>query len=477
LSTTSPGGTNPNLNPNPVPIASSRRWRLSRRYFLCGLGASIGLPVLVSLRPRTRFASRAVPRGGVGTTPSGAPLRAAFVYVPNGAIPAAWWPTGEGTNFQLGRTLQPLEPVKRSIQVLGGLDHHTADAGPDGPGEHARANGTFLTGVRLNKSATDIRAGVSIDQVIAREIGSLTRFASLELGCDAVRKTAACDSGYSCAYSYNLSWSSPTTPVAPEVNPRLVFERLFGTGAAGERQANLERRRQEQQSLLDFVLEDARSMRKRLNLDDQDKLDQYLTSVREIETRIERAEQFGAAQDPNVETPAGIPANYTQYVGLMYDMLLLAFQTDCTRVATFLVNHEGSNLSFDHLGISEGHHDLSHHQDRPETIEKVAKIDLWYMEQFARFLNKLDATKDADGHSLLHNSMIVYGSGCADGNNHTHTNLPFLLAGAGGGTLTPGRHVKFGSKPATNLYLDIADRLGVAGLERFGDSTARLGNV
>jgi hypothetical protein len=404
-------------------------------------------------------------------------MRAAFVYVPNGAIAEAWTPKGEGTTFELSRTLQPLAPTKGLIQVLGGLDHHTADQGNDGAGEHARANGTFLTGVRLKKSATDIRAGISIDQVMARQIGPLTRFPSLELGCDAVRRTAACDSGYSCAYQYNLSWSSPTTPVSPESNPRLVFERLFGSGSTGERQANLERRRCEQRSLLDFVLEDARSMQKRLNPEDQGKLDQYLSSVREIETRIETAEKFGTVQDPSVPTPAGIPADFAQYVQLMYDMLVLAFQTDSTRVATFLVNHEGSNLSFDHIGISEGHHDLSHHQHLPDRVEKVARIDLWYVEQFARFLQKLDATQDTDGNSLLFNSMIVYGSGCSDGNSHSHTDLPFLLAGAGGGSLAPGRHVKFGSKPATNLYLDIADRIGVLGLEQFGDSTGRLGNI
>ena len=304
-------------------IVAPRGLRISRRHFLRGLGVAVALPVLASLRPTARFASRALPIGGLGTTPTGAPLRAAFVYVPNGAIPAAWWPTGEGSNFQLSRSLQPLAAdqgpdsgARRPGPSDGGLEARWI-----GAGEHARANGTFLTGVRLKKSATDIHAGISIDQVLARQIGPLTRFASLELGCDAVRKTAACDSGYSCAYQYNLSWSSPTTPVTPESNPRLVFERLFGTGAHGERQANLQRRRLEQRSLLDFVLEDARSMQKRLNPQDQDKLDQYLSSVREIETRIERAEQFGAVQDPGVATPAGIPADYTQYVQLMYDML------------------------------------------------------------------------------------------------------------------------------------------------------------
>jgi Protein of unknown function (DUF1552) len=472
MSPTSPGGADPIIPPP--------GGRLSRRYFLSGVGAAVALPILASLRPTSRFASRVSAVGGAGATATSAPLRAAFVYVPNGAIPAAWWPKGEGTNFQLSRTLQPLEPVKGLVQVLGGLDHQTATSGPDGvdgSGEHARANGTFLTGVRIKKSATDIHAGISIDQIMARQIGSRTRFPSLELGCDSVRKTAACDSGYSCAYQYNLSWSSPTTPMAPESNPRLVFERLFGTGAPGERQAVLQRRRQEQRSLLDSVLEDARSMHKRLNPQDRDKLDQYLSGVREVEKRIEGAERLGTVQDPGVETPAGIPPDYTQYVQLMYDMLFLAFQTDSTRVATFLVTHEGSNLSFDHIGISEGHHDLSHHQNHPDRVEKVAKIDLWYVQQFARFLEKLDATNDADGNSLLFNSMIVYGSGCSDGDAHSHANLPFLLAGAGGGTLTPGRYINFGSKPATNLFLDMADRLGVQGLERFGDSTGRLGNV
>lgn len=462
------------------PADSPFRGRITRRHLLTGIGAAVALPVLASLRPTSRFASRAVPVGGLGSTRTGAPLRAAFVYVPNGAIPAAWTPQGEGTTFQLSRTLRPLEPIKGMIQVLGGLDHQAADSGPggvDGSGEHARANGTFLTGVRLKKSATDIRAGISIDQVLASQVGPLTRFASLELGCDSVRKTGACDSGYSCAYQYNLSWSSPTTPLTPESNPRLVFERLFGAGSPGERRANLRRRRQEQRSLLDFVLEDARSMQRRLNPGDQHKLDQYLTSVRAIETSIERAERLGPVEDGGVETPAGVPSDYTQYVQLMYDMLFLAFQTDSTRVASFLVTHEGSNRSFDHIGVSEGHHDLSHHQNRPDWVEKVAKIDLWYVQQFARFLEKMEASKDDDGNSLLFNSMIVYGSGCSDGNSHLHTNLPLVLAGGGGGTLMPGRHVNYGSKPATNLFLDIADRLGVKGLERFGDSTGRLGGI
>ncbi len=265
--------------------------------------------------------------------------------------------------------------------------------------------------------------------------------------------------------------------MTPEANPRLVFERLFGTGAPGDRKANLERRRHEQRSILDFVLDDARSMQRRLNPQDQSKLDQYLTSVREIETRIEKSERFGDAADPRVETPMGVPSDYAEYLQLMYDLLVLVFQTDSTRVATLLLAHDGSNRSFEHIGISEGHHDLTHHRNRADWIQKVAEIDLWYVQKFARFLDKLQETKDVDGHSLLHNAMILYGSGNADGNRHTHDNLPLVLAGGGGGTLKPGRYVKHGSKPTTNLFLGLADRLGMTGLERFGDSTGRLGDI
>lgn len=458
-------------------LGSSRRAGFDRRHFLRGLGACVALPLLESLRPVRLLAAAPASGESLAVTATGAPLRTAFIFFPNGAIPSAWWPEGSGTDFRLSRTLEPLEKSKGFVQILGGMDHKTAEPGPDGAGDHARGNGTFLTGVRLNKSATHVRAGISIDQVIARQIGHLTRFPSLELTCDVERKAVACDSGYACAYQYNISWSSATTPMPPEANPRQVFERLFGAGAPGERQANLQRRQQEERSVLDFVLEDARSMQRRLDVADRRKLDQYLTSVREIETRIQKAERFGAVKDPAVETPNGIPADYGEHVQLIYDLILLAFQTDSTRVATLLLAHDGSNRSFDQIGISEGHHDLTHHQNRKEWIEKVADIDRWYVRQFAKFLEKLHQTKDVDGNSLLHNSMIVYGSGNADANRHTHTNLPLVLAGAGGGTLTPGRYVKHGSKPMTNLFLSMAQRLGLRELKRFGDSTGQLENV
>ena len=457
--------------------AAQRHAGFSRRHFLRGLGACLALPAFESLAPVKLLAAATTPAGKLATTATGAPLRTAFLYFPNGAIQPAWWPTSEGADFGLSRTLQPLESVRQHIQVIGGLEHLNATAGSDGGGDHARANGTFLTGVRMKKSASDVRAGISIDQVMARAVGHLTRLPSLELTCDAGRNSGACDSGYSCAYQYNVSWSSPTTPMTPEANPRQVFERLFGAGATGERTENLKRRRAEQRSILDFIVEDARDLQRRLNPHDQDKLDQYLTGVRELESRIQRAEKFGDPKDPAQSTPLGIPQTYAEHIQIMFDTLLLAFQTDSTRVATMLLAHDGSNRSFAEIGIPEGHHDLSHHFDNAEKIQKISDIDVWYVKQLAKFLEKLRDTKDVDGSSLLQNSMIVYGSGNADGNRHSHTNLPIVLAGGGGGTLSPGRFVKHGSKPATNLFLSLADRMGVKSQERFGDSSGRLANI
>lgn len=468
--------TNPN-SANPVRHrAAERHVSLSRRHFLRGLGASIALPTFASLAPSGALPLLAA-AAPLATTASGAPLRTAFVFFPNGAIPSTWWPKDDASTLQFGATLQPLEGHRQQLQLLGGLDHRAAEPGADGGGDHARGNGVFLTGVRLKKSATDIRAGTSIDQVIAREVGHLTRFPSLELTGDTGRYSGACDSGYACAYQHNLSWSSPTTPMAAEANPRLVFERLFGGGAPGERAASLDRRQREQRSVLDFILDDAKSMQGRLNGADRDKLDQYLTGIREIETRIARAEQFGKPRDPGIETPPGIPTDYGEHLQLMFDMLVLAFQTDSTRIATMLLAHDGSNRSFAHIGIPEGHHDLSHHFNDPEKIRKVADIDRWYAQQFARFLDKMESTRDVDGNSLLHNSMIVYGGGNADANRHTHSNLPVVLAGAGGGTLSPGRYQKHRGKPMSNLFLSLADRMGVPSLKQFGDSTGRLDSV
>lgn len=458
---------------SPEHRAAERRFSFSRRQFLRGLGACIALPAFESLLPRSLLAAE--PASGLASTATGAPLRAAFIYFPNGAIPSAWWPEGEQLEFN--RTLQPLADCRDELQLLGGLDHLNATAGPDGAGDHARANGTFLTGVRVKKTATDIRAGTSIDQIMARHVGHLTRYASLELTCDAGHNSGACDSGYSCAYQYNLSWSSPTTPLTPEANPRLVFERLFGAGPPEARAAHLQQRLEQQRSILDFVVQDAREMQRRLNGRDRDKLDQYLTAVRELEQRIRKAGQLGKARQPNTPAPEGVPSDYGEHVQLMFDMLTLAFQTDSTRVATLLLAHDGSNRPFSEIGIPEGHHELSHHFDDPEKIRKVAEIDLWYVKQFAKFIQKLRETRDPDGNSLLHNSMILYGGGNADGNRHTHSNLPIILAGSGGGSLRQGRYTRHGSRPATNLFLAMADKMRIQGLTQFGDSTGQLEDV
>jgi hypothetical protein len=466
------------MSSTPIRNAAQERFAaFTRRQFLRGLGACVALPALESLWPaRAMAAQTGAP--GLAATASGAPMRFGVVYFPNGAIQPTWWPKGEGSNFELSETMAPLQALKSQIQILGGMDQINATPGPDGAGDHARASGTFLTGVRVKKTAgADIHAGISIDQVMASKVGHLTRYPSLELTCDSVRKSGNCDSGYSCAYQYNLSWRSPTTPVAPEPNPRLLFERLFGSGNHGERIESLKRRQQEQRSILDFVMDETHSLERQLNYRDKQKLDEYLVSVREIEQRIQKSERFGKLVDPTMATPDGIPAGFEEYVEIMFDMMVVAFQTDSTRVATFLLANEGSNRPFPEIGIAEGHHSLTHHMNKKDMIDKVAQIDLWYMKHFARFLEKMEQTKDVDGSSLLHNSMIVYGSGNADGNRHTHTNLPLILAGAGGGSLTAGRFAKFDSVPMSNLLLSLADRMGARGVERLGDSTGRVGSI
>ena len=446
-------------------LAAERHSSLNRRHFLRGIGACLALPA---------FESNAV------AAPSGnaAPIRMAFLQVPNGTIPSAWWPDGDHrSDLKLSPTLQPLENVRHQLQVISGLDDLSADPGPDGGGDHARAGGTFLTGVRIKKTAgSDIHAGISIDQVVANQIGHLTRFPSLELTCDSVRKSGNCDSGYSCAYEYNMAWKSATQPLTPDPNPRFVFERLFGAGSPSERVGNLKRRQAEQQSILDFIMEDANAVQRKLGGRDREKMDQYLTCVREIEQRIEKAERMPVA-NPDTEAPAGIPTSYEDHIALMFDMLLLAFQADSTRIATMLLAGEGSNRTFTEIGLTEGHHGLTHHRNNQDMIDKVKEIDRWYVQQLGKFLEKMESTKEVDGQSLLHHSMIVYGSGNADGNRHTHNNLPIILAGSGSGTLTPGRYVKTKDIPLTNLYLSMADRMGAQGLERHGDSTGRLGQI
>ncbi len=468
---------NSNSTPNPN-LAAERQASLGRRRFLRGLGACLALPAFESFSP-LRLLGAPAAAAADGANAAAAPVRMAFLQVPNGIIPGSWWPAGDGgTGFELSPTLQPMAKIKHELQVISGLDDLSANAGPDGGGDHARAGATFLTGVRIRKTqGADIYAGVSIDQLVAEKIGHLTRFRSLELSCEAnSRKSGDCDSGYSCAYEYNMAWRSPTQPVAPEANPRQVFERLFGAGSPDQRADNLKRRQTEERSILDFVMEDARAINARMNGRDRQKLDQYLTSVREIEQRIEHAERM-PVPSLEMDTPPGIPSNTADHIQLMFDMLLLAFQTDSTRIATLLISKEGSDRVFPDIGVMGGHHTISHHQNNPDTIAQIAKIDLWYTQQLGKFLDKMEATKDVDGKSLLHNSMILYGSGNADGNRHTHYDLPIMVAGSGGGRFKTNRFVKAKAKPLTNLFLSMADNMGASGIERIGDSTGRLSEL
>jgi hypothetical protein len=438
---------------------------LSRRTVLRGMGAALALPLLDAMSP----ALAAAPARKAGA----APTRLAFVYVPNGIIQEEWLPSATGRDFELKRILQPLEAYRKDFFILGGLCDNNGNALGDGPGDHARAGASYLTGVHCKKTAgADIQGGISVDQIAALALSSQTRLPSLELGCEDSRTVGNCDSGYSCAYTNSISWRSPTTPMPPEMNPRLVFERLFGNVDRSVDPATRARRAQYRKSILDLVQEDTRGLVTTLGASDRRKIDEYLTAVREIEARIQGAEKDNREIDPGVEKPAGVPIAFRDYLTLMYDLQVLAFQSDLTRVTSLMVGREGSLRVYPEIGVPDSHHPLTHHRNQPEWVEKVKKINALHTELFGNFLGKLKATPDGDGN-LLDHSMIVYGSGLADGNAHTHEGLPVLLAGHGGG-LRPGRYVKYAEgTPMTNLYLSLLDRMGVKP-ETLGDATGKL---
>ena len=448
----------------------NKTWQLPRRTFLKGLGTAVALPLLEAMLPGASLAAAAA--GPAGS----APRRMAFIYVPNGANMADWTPKAVGTEFELPPILEPLKPHQRDLQVLSGLAQDKARPNGDGAGDHARASATFLTGCQARKTnGADIRVGISVDQLAAEKLGKQTRYASLELGCDRGQQVGNCDSGYSCAYSFNISWKTPSTPVPAEINPRLVFDRLFTAGDKADRDENSARRQRYHKSILDFALDDANRLKTSLGATDRRKLDEYLTAVREIEQRIEMAEKYAAAM-PDFQKPKGVPKDYEQHIRLMYDLLALSFQTDTTRVSTFIMAHDGSNRSYKFIDVPEGHHDLSHHGGNEEKKQKIAKINRFHMTQFAYFLGKLKTIQEGEG-TLLDNCMIVYGSGIGDGNRHNHDDLPVLLAGKGGGSLTPGRHVVHPrNTPMANLYLSMLERVG-APVERLGDSTGLLKDI
>ncbi|MGH9723326.1 MAG: DUF1552 domain-containing protein [Bryobacteraceae bacterium] len=428
--------------------------------FLRGAGTAVALPFLDAMVP------------ALAASKSQAPVRMAFVYVPNGIDMRNWNPEYEGKLQELPRILKPLEPFKQDITLLGNLTHNNGRALLDGAGDHGRCCGAYLTGVQPRKTTVDIKCGISADQIVANQIGGQTRFPSLEVGIEDARQAGDCDSGYSCAYTNNLAWKSETQPLPPTLNPRTLFERLFGDGVALSPEARA-RQNKYRRSILDFVTEDTRKLQRNLGPTDNRKLDEYLSSIREIERQIEKAEKDNAQIDPKMDKPYGVPADFAEHFKLMTDMITIALQADMTRVLTFLVTREGTSRSYREIGIADGHHPLTHHRNDPAMMEKVAQINTYHMQQFVAWMEKLKSINEGD-RSLLDNSMIVYGAGLSDGNRHTHEDLPTFIAGAGGGYIKAGRRIVYRKEtPMSNLFITMMDRMGVR-VEHFGDSTGRI---
>jgi hypothetical protein len=432
-----------------------------RRTLLRGLGVTLSLPWLEAMR-RKGYAQESE-----GTK---SPNRMAMLYVPNGKNMADWTPKSDGAGFELTPILEPLAAVKDQLLVLSGLTADGARAYADGGGDHARALAAFLTGARpLKTDGVNIRNGVSVDQVAASRLGDQTRLPSLEIGTEAGAMAGNCDSGYSCVYSSTMSWRSATQPLPKEVNPKVVFDRLFGASNDPARAKRDARRK----SILDFVREDSQSLTQKLATNDVRKLDEYFASIRDIEVRIERAEKLPPVKTPDYPAPQSIPAVYEEHIRLMYDLMALAFQADVTRVITFVLANEGSNKSYGFIEVPEGHHDLSHHGGDAAKQAKLRQINTFHTKQLAYFLEKLRSIQEGDG-TLLDHAMVTYGSGIHDGNAHNHDDLPILVAGSGCGTLKSGRHLSYAKEtPISNLWLSLLDRMEVD-LERLGDSKGHL---
>ncbi len=442
---------------------SNFQTKLSRRTVLRGLGVSLALPWLEATGTIAKAAVVAP-----------APTRMAFIFVPNGVVLDHWTPKTEGYGFALPSTLEPLASVKDDLLVLTGLTHDKGRANGDGAGDHARSASVFLTGSQPRKTDGEkIRSGISVDQMAAQAVGQKTRFSSLELGVDPGRMAGNCDSGYSCAYSSNISWSSESTPVGKEVNPRSVFERLFAGGKPSEVDKSQQQREALQKSVLDFIADDAKRLQSKLGRNDNRKLDEYLTGVREIERRIGTRIAKPVSVDVDYAIPDGIPGDYQDHMRMMCDLMVLAFQTDSTRIATMMFANAGDNKNYRMIGVPDGHHDLSHHQNDAVKLEKIAKINRFQVQQLSYLLQKMKSIREGE-RTLLDNSMVVYGSGISDGNRHNHDNLPILVAGSGGGTIETGRHVRYDLEtPVCNLFMSMLDRMGV-NTPFIGDSTGRL---
>lgn len=441
---------------------------LSRRFLLRGLGTAVALPLLDVMSPTRLLA--ATSDGGPP------PLRMGFFYVPNGMHMPAWTPQKDGREFELTPTLQKLAENKDSISVLSGLTLDGARAHGDGGGDHARSVAAFLTGAHPRKTnGADIQNGVSVDQVAAQYVGDRTRFASLELGLEASSQAGNCDSGYSCAYASNMSWRGPTNPMAKETDPRALFDRLFAGQTIKETRRAKSEREKYRKSILDFVASDAKRLHAHLPIVDRRKLDEYLYSIRDVEKRLDGAEKLGLTEEgvPDYPRPSGVPQELSRHSDLMMDMVALAYQTDSTRILSFMFTNAGSNRAYKEIGVNEGHHELSHHGKSEHKQAEIAKINSFHAERFNYLLSRLKLIREGDG-SLLDHCMIVYGSGISDGDRHNHDDLPILLAGGGGGRIRAGQHVRYkNGTPLCNLYLWMMKQMG-ANADRFGDSSGVL---
>jgi hypothetical protein len=440
---------------------------LSRRTLLKGLGASLALPALDAMLPRAAWSA---PETLIKN-------RMAFVFVPIGAIMEYWTPAKDGADYELSKTLMPLKDVQQDILVLSNFVHDKARPHGDGGGDHDRDPATFLTGAHARKSQTDIFIGQSVDQYAADRIGKQTRLPSLELATEGGGQAKRCE--YACAYSGHISWRTPTVPMAKEAKPRAAFERLFGgkNDPAAQAERALTRR-----SILDFVAQDTQRLTAKLGAGDRQKLDQYLTSVREVEQRIERIAAAPERPAPDVPVPEETPKSWGEHMRLMYDLMLLAFQTDSTRICTFMLANGGTYRSLEEIGIADAYHRLSHHGKDKDKLTKLQKVDQFMVEQFAYFLKRMKSTPEGTG-TLLDHAMIMYGSALSDPDRHNHENLPIVLAGRGGGTIKTGRHVKYNNAfrtkkevPLSNLLLSMLDRMGV-NADQFGDSNGRAANL
>ena len=436
---------------------------IPRRTVLRGAGAMIALPLLDAMVPALTAQVK---------TPASPIRRLGVVYHPNGVIYHNWLPTGTGRDFRLSRTLAPLEPFRDQLIVVTGLSSHQAEALGDGGGDHSRASGTYLTGVHVKKSDSVVENGISMDKIAAKAFERETQLGSLQLTADDASLVGACDVGYSCAYSSTISWLTSTLPLMAENNPRVVFERLFGTSDSTDARVRASRLQQDR-SILDSITDRVKALQRRLGPGDNTKMNDYLESLRDVERRIQKAEEQSTKDAPEVARPVGIPDGFEPHVQLLYDLQLLAFQSDLTRVTTLMYGREQNGRPYPQIGVPEPHHPLTHHQNQPEKMEKCAKIQTYHVKLFADYVDKLRSTPDGDG-SLLDHVILLYGAGISHSDRHTHGPLPTVVVGGGAGTIKGGRHLVYPDHtPLTNLQLTLLGNLGVP-MEKFGDSTGQL---